>query len=395
MQAYKLAAERLVAHAEIYRPEEMKTISAFQYAPSYALAYFPLTRLPIPALAVGWMLLQVAAGSLLWMRWNSLLAALGLKTAQEILARTLPVWLIFSTFWADLAYANVYIIMALLATLLLEAVLKRRLGWSILWLGLIIQIKPQWAFAVFIPLCLRDWKFLFKLLAGASLVYLGCMAAAMLIVGPGYILNQYLAYLQFMAALNSYFPWTKLPFLGYNHSVLQTIIHFTNWRFSPLTVGIAAVIKVILLAPLVWVSWHFGKTRRTRAEELLLALGWYLAIFIMMDVIWEVTLALPVLALVWPMLQKSWERWMVGVLLGIYAALDIWQIISYAVWGEAILWQGSSYILTDPAIYVPIILLVLLASYVILLKILVSQQISGGKLVSPYIEAIHKNPPAQ
>ncbi len=99
----------------------------------------------------------------------------------------MPVWLIFSTFWADLAYANVYVIMALLATLLIEAVLKHRLGWSILWLGLIIQIKPQWAFAIFIPLCLREWKFLFKLLAGAGLLYLACMGASMLAVGSGFI----------------------------------------------------------------------------------------------------------------------------------------------------------------------------------------------------------------
>ena len=136
MQAYKLAAERLVTHADIYRPEEMKTISAFQYAPSFALAYFPLTRLPIVVLATGWMLVQAAAWVFLWLRWDSILAALELKSAQEILAWTLPIWLIFSTFWADVAYANVYVIMALLASLLLEAVLKHRLGWSILWLGL-------------------------------------------------------------------------------------------------------------------------------------------------------------------------------------------------------------------------------------------------------------------
>ncbi len=92
---------------------------------------------------------------------------------------------------------------------------------------------------------------------------------------------------------------------------------------------------------------------------MILALGWYLAIFLMMDVVWEVTLVLPVLALVWPTLRNTWERWGLGVLIGVYAALDIWQIISYLVWGDAILWQGSSYILTDPAIYVPIILLVL------------------------------------
>lgn len=393
MQAYKLAAERLVSHAELYRPEEMKTISAFQYAPSFALAYYPLTRLPVAVLSIGWMLVQAAVWLFLWLRWNAILAALELKSAREILVRTLPVWLIFSTFWADVAYANVYVIMALLATLLLEAVLNHRLGWSIVWLGLIIQIKPQWAFPIFIPLCLREWKFLFKLLGGAGLLYLACMGASMLVVGSGFIFSQYLAYLRFMSTLNSYFPWTKLPFLGYNHSLLQTLIHFAHWPYSALTAGVATFIKVLLVAPLVWVSWQFGQTHRTQAHALLLALGWYLAIFLMMDVVWEVTLVLPILALVWPTMRNPWERWGLGILIGVYAALDIWQIISYSIWGDAILWQGNSYMLTDPALYVPIILLVLLGFHAALLRTLIAQRLPRRQLVSPVIEAVQKAPP--
>lgn len=394
MQTYKMAAERLVTHADIYRPEEMQTISAFQYAPSFALAYFPLTRLPIAVLAIGWMLVQAAAWVFLWLRWDSILAALELKSAREILARTLPIWLIFSTFWADVAYANVYVIMALLASLLLEAVLKHRLGWSIFWLGLIIQIKPQWAFPIFIPLCLREWKFLFKLLGGAGLLYLACMGASMLAVGSGFIFSQYLAYFRFMSGLNSYFPWTKLPFLGYNHSILQTLIHFSHWPYSALTVGTATLIKGVLLAPLVWASWHFGRAHRTQAHALMLALGWYLAIFLMMDVVWEVTLVLPILALVWPILRNTLERWGLGILIFIYAALDIWQIISYLIWGDAILWQGNSYMLTDPALYIPIILLVLLAFYAILLRQLLAQELPSRQAISPNIEAVQKAPPA-
>ena len=392
MQAYKSAAERLVTNASLYRPEEMQTISAFQYAPSFALAYFPLTRLPVAVLSVGWMLVQIAAYVLLWLRWNSLFGYLELKSAREMLARTLPVWLIFSTFWADLAYANVYIIMALLATLLVEAVLKHRLVWSILWLGLIIQIKPQWAFAIFIPLCLREWKFLFKIIAGAALFYLGCLCAGMLAVGSGYILSQYLAYFRFMLSLNSIFPWTKLPFLGYNHSVLQTIIHFTNLPYAPVTVGMATMIKGLLLAPLVWISWLFGRSPRTQTQALTLALCWYLAIFIMMDVIWEVTLALPVLALVWPTLRNTWEKGILGLLVGLYGALDIWQTISYLVWGDAILWQGNSYVLTDPALYVPAILLVLLALYLVLLRDLFTQKVSSRQVVAANIAAVQNNP---
>jgi hypothetical protein len=373
MQTYKLASERLVDHENMYRSEEMLKVAAFQYAPSFALAFFPISQLPLPVLSIGWMLVQMTAYLLLWLRWNSLLTDLDLKPVKEILIRTLPVWLIFSPFWADLAYANVYVIMAILATLLVEAIIKHRLGWSILWLGLILQIKPQWAFAVFIPLCQRDWKFLFKLLAGAGLFYLGCMGATILVIGPDFILSQYLAYSRFMFSLNSYFPWTKLPFLGYNHSILQVVIHFTKLPFSTLTAGITALIKAILLIPLVLVSWQFKKKYPAKSHALLLAMGWYLAFFIMLDVVWEVTLAMPVLALVWPTLHNLWERWILGILIGIYAVLNIWQMLSYGIWGDSILWQGYSYLLSDPAIYIPIILLVLLALYAALTRDLISQ----------------------
>ena len=369
MVSYKLAAERLISHASLYLPEEMQGIMAFQYAPSYALAYFPLTRLPIPVLSIGWMLIQVLAYLLLWFRWNSLLKYLGLSSAREILVRTLPAWLLFSTFWSDLAYANVYIIMALLATLLIEAILKRRLGWSIFWLGIILQIKPQWAFAVFIPLCQRDWKFLFRLVAGAGLLYLACAGATMLAVGSGYALSQYTAYFRFMASLDSYYPWTELPFLGYNHSILATVIHFTGLPFSTLTVGIATVVKLIVLSPLFIVSWRFGKVQRSKVESLMLALGWYLGIFIAMDVIWEASLALAILALLWPTLHSAWEKWGLGSLIGIYVVLDIIRLAGYLIGGDAVLWQDS-YLLTDPAIYIPIILLVFMVLYAALLRVI-------------------------
>jgi len=265
--------------------------------------------------------------------------------------------------------------------------LKRRLGWSILWLAIILQIKPQCSFAILIPLCQREFKFLFRLLAGAGLVYLGCMGLTMLAVGPGYVWSEYLAYIRFLLSLNSYFPWTKLPFLGYNHSILQTIIHFTGWPLSRATVGLTAFIKVVLLAPLAWVSWRFGQIHRPQSHALVLALGWYLGIYFLMDIVWEVSLVLPILALIWPMLHVRIEKWILAILISLYVVLDFWQTVSYLIWGDAILWQGS-YVLTDPSIYVPIILLVLLALYVVVLRFLFTQQMPSRQIYSSTIETI-------
>ena len=49
-----------------------------------------------------------------------------------------------------------------------------------------------------------------------------------------------------------------------------------------------------------------------------------------------------------------------------YALLDIWRLVSYIGLGDAVLYQGA-YVLTDPLIYIPWILFVLLAFYAILL----------------------------
>ena len=79
--------------------------------------------------------------------------------------------MLFTTFWNDLAYLNVYIFMALLATLLIDAILCERLGWSVLWASIILQIKPQWAFAVAVPLLLGRYRFFARLLVLIIVAY--------------------------------------------------------------------------------------------------------------------------------------------------------------------------------------------------------------------------------
>lgn len=75
-----------------------------------------------------------------------------------------------------MASLNIYILMALAATLFIDAVLEERLGWGIFWLGVIIfPIKPQWAFAAAIPLLLGRNKFFLRLMLGSILAY--CLIA--------------------------------------------------------------------------------------------------------------------------------------------------------------------------------------------------------------------------
>ncbi len=376
LQVYKLTSERLLQHEQIYRSDEVLSIEYFQYTPAFALLFSPLTRLPIPVLSVGWTVIQLALYYFLWDRWRSIFKYLELHQAGNVLLRLLPLWLFFSQFWADVAFGNIYILMALLSTLLIETILKRRLALSIILVGLILLTKPQCAFALVIPVFQRDLRFLVKIILGSGLVYLASIGLTMAAVGSTYTLFQYSAYFQFLGSLNSYYPWDKLPFLGYNHSILQSVIHYLGIPFSKMALGLTALIKFVFLAPIVDLSWRFSRRSQSQANALILALCWYLGVFFLMDIIWEITLALPLLALCWPMLHTRLEKWAIGVLTFIYVMMDFWQTISYLIWGDAILWEGSGYILSDPAIYVPIILIVILSFYIILLRNLYVHQAS-------------------
>ncbi len=59
-------------------------------------------------------------------------------------------------------------------------------------------------------------------------------------------------------------------------------------------------------------------------------------------------------------------EYLLWVLFGPYALLDIWRLISYIALGDDVLYEGA-YVLTDPLIYIPWIMIVLLVFYAMLL----------------------------
>ncbi len=144
LQVYWDAAEHFRARQDVYLQGDLTSIEYhLPYPPSFAWAFTPFLLLPPRAVAVIHTLLHIAAYAWMYARWMRISERLGLDRFADALARTLPAWLIFAAFWSDLGYLNIYIILALLATLLIDAVLHERLGWSALWLSLILQTKPM------------------------------------------------------------------------------------------------------------------------------------------------------------------------------------------------------------------------------------------------------------
>jgi len=220
---------------------------------------------------------------------------------------------------------------------------------------------------------LGRFRFFWKLLAGTIGIYGAVMGLTILLMGPAYGWTQYLAYLRFLAEMTANFPWRtpESGFLGYNHSILQ--ITFFLLGVTPAAQALATGLKVLLLLPLAGVSLRhlLHPTHRPGRETPLLSLDLAFALcagaFIWLDIVWELTLGAVIFAyLLATLTSRSAKIWAWTVFLP-YALLDVWQVISFVALGPAILADGF-YVWTDPSIYLPLVMLVILVFYALLIK---------------------------
>jgi len=374
LRIYLDAATRLHLKQDLYLSGTVDRMEFYQYPPFYALTFVPFLWLPRAVVAIVYTILHIVIYGLLYIRWGYIFRQLDLDKASEMLAWTLPVWLVFAAFWGDLGYLNVYIFTALLSTWLIDAVLNESLGRSFLWLSIILQIKPQWAFAIALPLFFGRYRFFVKLLALTIVIYVAIAGTTMLIVGPDYGWSQYVDYFQLLRNIQSGdYPWRgpEMPFLGYNHSIKQTVVYLLG--VAPSVLHLTTGIKVLLLLPLVGVFIRYifqpigrpGYTLPTLALDFVFAL--YLGAFIWLDVVWELSLGIAVFTYLLATSERRWCQVLVWCVFLPYALLDVIQVASFAVLGMDVIVPGP-YVLTDPSIYVPLVMIVILTFYGLLLK---------------------------
>jgi hypothetical protein len=374
LRIYLDAASRLLSGQNLYLQEDVIRMEFYQYAPSFALIFTSFLWLPRGAAAIIHTLLHIVAYVLLYFGWARIFRQLDLKQPVKILAWTLPVWLVFSAFWGDLGYLNIYIFMALLSTLLIEAILSRKFVWSLVWLSIILQTKPQWAFAAAVPLMLGQHRFFLNLMASAVVAYIAIAGVTTLVVGPAYGWQQHVDYFQLLQRIQSgNYPWRgpDTPFLGYNHSIKQVAVYLLGETTRVLQV--ATGIKLLLLAPLVVLgvrqNLQFTEQNNTSPSlfSLDLAFALYLAAFIWLDVIWELSLGIAVFTYLLATLERRSEKALVWTVFLPYALVDFWQLVSFAVFGMDVVAPGL-YILTDPSIYIPMVMIVIVVFYFLLVK---------------------------
>jgi hypothetical protein len=373
-QSYIASAQRFQAREDLYLKGSLEHVEAhYLYSPAFAFFFAPILLLPLPVLLPLMVVIHIAAYTLLYIWWHRIFKKNNLSHIANQWVRLLPLYLVFSPFWDDLSYMNTYIIIALFATFLIDAILQEKLGWASFWLGaVILPIKPHWAFALALPLLLGRYRFFLRLLVGAASVYLIVAGITILAGGVEYGIRQYQDYFAFLSRLTRDYPWwgPDKPFLGYNHSIMQIVLYALG--VSAFNMRLATILKLILLIPLGWISLQFLRkpVNQTGNEvpEIALALvfAFYLGAFIWLDMVWELSLGIVIFAYLLATSEQKGTRVLLWALFGPYALLDIWRLISYIALGDNVLYEGA-YVLTDPLIYIPWITIVLLVFYAILL----------------------------
>lgn len=372
LKIYLEAASRLQHQQDLYLQTALDKVAVYQYAPSFTLLLTPLLGVSFGILVLGHTLLNIGCYILLYLWWGRIFHRLGLTGTNQMLAWTLPVWLIFAAFWGDLGYLNIYFITALCCTLLIEAVLEERLGWSLLWVSLLLQTKPYLAFPLAVPLLLGRPRFFFKLLGLAVVGYGAVTGLTILMMGPAYGWEQHDEYFRFLAEMRHNFPWRgpEQGFLGYNHSITQITVFLLG--VTPTALRLATGIKLLLLVPLALVSLRHllrpAGCAGSNAPHLSLDLAFalYTGAFIWLDIVWELSLGIVVFTyLLATLAGRSAKIWVWALFLP-YALLDFWQVASLILFGPEVF--ASDRVWTDPSVYLPMVMLVILTFYILLIQ---------------------------
>ncbi len=363
LKIYLEAGNRFSQRENLYiapRPD----LALYAYSPAFALVLGFLAFLPYKALWSVDAVLHIIVYWAIYRRWFTIFHRQGLNSSAQALIRLFPLWIIFTGLLYEIAYMNIYIFMAFIATLLLEAILAQQTGKTILWLAILLPIKPQWAFALGIPLLLGQWRFLIKVAAGAIVAYLAILTITVLIAGP-YALQQYQEYIQFLVSIPRTFVWRTMTndgYPGYNHSIMQFVIFFTNR--TPYSVQLVTVIKILLSLPLLGIYWRYRR-HAPHEESSGFILEWafalYLLAFLWLDVVTELTFGIVIFTYLWGTLSRQSLKTLAGFVFLPYALNLAWVTVS-TIMSLAIPLPD---VIMDPGRFVPFILIATLGLYLL------------------------------
>jgi hypothetical protein len=247
----------------------------------------------------------------------------------------LPFWFAFSPFVYDAVTLNVNTFMALLASLYLWFLLKNdqsaRLS-AIVMLFLMVTIKPQWGFFAFLPLVHRNWKEFLQMIVGVVILFLALFGLGSLFTNIGYIFQQHISYLEYLATFAQRFTYWNLPPgpYEYNNSIYQVIIYVLGNIKAGITTAKLVQLGFFILLAIVFAMTIFTKrTEENVAEQDKNMIRWffifYCATILYPPLNFDFSLGIPMFLFL--AAQGRLQKILVGIPLLIVAFQDIIRII--------------------------------------------------------------------
>src|SRR6266508_1582902 len=119
LKIYLEAGNRFLQRENLYIAPRAD-FGLYAYSPAFAALLGFLTFLPYKIVWIVDALLHIVIYWVIYWRWFKLFREQQLHSAAEALIRLFPLWILFTGLLYEIAYMNIYIFMALIATLLLE-----------------------------------------------------------------------------------------------------------------------------------------------------------------------------------------------------------------------------------------------------------------------------------
>jgi len=379
LAVYIDAAQHIQEGQPLYLDPASGVKSAFPYlySPTFALLFGRLFLwLPPMAIAFVHTLLHIVAYLALYMLWDKLLREANQTRAATLLALSLPLWMIYAPFWSDMLLLNVRVFITLLVVALIAALLAERLRSAVVLLVLILLLKPQWACVLTLPLLLGRWRFGLKLGGLSALAYAALGALTIAALGPAYGVQQYRDYVRLLTHVGEVFPWdiAGSGILGPNHSIAQIAVSVLGT--TPAAFRLTAVLKLVLLLPLIALALRYYHDRNKRspandpAEPFDLALALCLIGYIALDLVWADDFFLGIMIVPYLLAtRRMGARLWLCPLFVFYALVDFFRLAGFAIQGPNVMIVTPYMELarTDPSIYAPLAMMLILACYALLL----------------------------
>lgn len=368
---YLKGGEALLEGTSPYATGAWPSAAVFHYSPAAALLIAQVSQavtaltgeLPFRTLAYAHLVLIIGAHALAWIVWRAVFKEV-FSASATVMTALIPLWIVYSQWFADQNYLNIYTFLLVLVGASLLAVLHGQTLLAIVLTVLIMQSKPHYAFPVIFPLLAGNWRFFVKLVLGSTVGYVMVAGATLLIVGATYGLSLYGDYIAFLSGIAQNYPWVSF-YLGYNHSWFS-IIHW-GFGIQPWVPLLITAIRLATLLPLLWLGWRWLQRLPDHAADrstgaLGLTFGLHLWAVSQLDQLWEASMLIVVLAYLLMAGTQAVRR--LAVIVGVpFALLGLAQL---AAWWIAPLLNRSADQL-DVTARLPLIMAAVLGMYTLVL----------------------------